>query len=113
MKLLCCAILDAPCGLGAVLPRQKLSHRTLAWLILRRSAVTERNPDRINNEQRTAWEPPTIRKVAIGAETKSAAQGENNNAALTEPQPPSFPSTKFGFSFEMAIPMSARIDNKD
>ena len=61
-----------------------------------------------SNEQRTPWEPPTIRKVAIGAETKSA-QPEDNNA---EPQPPSSPSTKFGFSFEMAIPMSARIDDK-
>jgi hypothetical protein len=65
-----------------------------------------------SNEQRTPWEPPTIRKVAIGAETKSA-QAEDNNAALTEPQPPSSPSTKFGFSFEMAIPMSARFDNKN
>jgi len=65
-----------------------------------------------SNKQRTPWERPAIRKVAIGAETKSAAQAEQNNAALTEPQPPSPPSTKFGFSFEMAIPMSARIDNK-
>ena len=75
--------------------------------------MTESDPRRTNNEQRTPWEPPTIRKVAIGAETKSAAQGESNNAALTEPQPPSSPSTKFGFSFEMAIPMSSRIDNKN
>lgn len=65
-----------------------------------------------SNEQRTPWEPPTIRKVAIGAETRSA-QAEDNNAALTEPQPPSSPSTKLGFSFEMAIPMSARFDNKN
>ena len=66
----------------------------------------------ISNKRRTPWERPTVRKVAIGAETKSAAQAEDNSAALTEPQPPSSPSTKFGFSFEMAIPMSARIDNK-
>ena len=66
-----------------------------------------------SNEQRTPWEPPTVRKVAIGAETKSVTQAEHNDAALTEPQPPSSPSTKFGFSFEMAIPMSARIDNKN
>ena len=75
--------------------------------------MTESNPDRTNNGQRTPWEPPTIRKVAIGAETKSAVQAEKNNAALTAPQPPSSPSTKFGFSFEMAIPMSSRIDNKN
>ena len=75
--------------------------------------MTESDPRRTNTEQRTPWEPPTIRKVAIGAETKSAAQGENTNTALTEPQPPSSPSTKFGFSFEMAIPMSSRIDNKN
>ena len=66
-----------------------------------------------SNKQRTPWERPTIRKVAIGAETKSAAQNENNNAAPTEPQPPSAPSTKFGFSFDMAIPMSSRIENKN
>ena len=74
--------------------------------------MTTSKTGRTNNRQRTPWEPPTIRKVAIGAETKSAAQNESNNAALTEPQPPSAPSTKFGFSFEMAIPMSSRIENK-
>ncbi|HEY6702007.1 MAG TPA: hypothetical protein VI137_14555 [Pseudolabrys sp.] len=69
------------------------------------------NAGRTNNERRTSWESPAVRKVAIGAETKSAAQGQDN-AARAEPQPPSAPATKFGFSFEMAIPMSARIDNK-
>lgn len=69
------------------------------------------NAGRTNSERRMPWEPPAIRKVAISAETKSAAQGEDN-PALNEPQPPSAPATKFGFSFEMAIPMSARIDNK-
>ena len=58
--------------------------------------MTMSKTGRTSNEQRTPWEPPTIRKVAIGAETKSA-QAEDNNAALTEPQPPSSPSTKFGF----------------
>ena len=36
----------------------------------------------VDDEQRTPWEPPAVKKIAIGAE------------------------------FEMAIPMSARIDNK-
>ena len=36
--------------------------------------MTVSNAGRTNIEQRTPWEPPTISKVAIGAETKSAAQ---------------------------------------
>jgi hypothetical protein len=65
----------------------------------------------VDDEQRMPWEPPAVKKIAIGAETKSAAQ-DQDNPTLTEPPPPSPPATKFGFSFEMAIPMSARIDNK-
>ena len=65
----------------------------------------------VDDEQRMPWEPPAVRKIAIGAETKSAVSRQDNRA-LAEPQPPSPPATKFGFSFEMAIPMSARIDNK-
>ncbi len=69
------------------------------------------NAGRTSIERRTPWEPPAVSKIAIGTETKSAAQGQDN-PALAEPQPPSAPATKFGFSFEMAIPMSSRIDNK-
>lgn len=65
----------------------------------------------VDDEQRTPWEPPAVKKIPIGAETKSAVQ-DQDNPTLTEPPPPSPPATKFGFSFEMAIPMSARIDNK-
>jgi len=62
---------------------------------------------RANDMQRRSWEPPAVTKVAIGAETRSAPQGENS-AGLTEPRPPSPPATKLGFSFEMAFPMSSR-----
>ena len=63
-------------------------------------------PSLMNTRTRT-WEPPAVIKVAIGAETKSASHSETS-AGLTEPRPPSPPATKFGFSFEMAFPMSAR-----
>ncbi len=62
---------------------------------------------RTNDERRSSWEPPIVTKVAIGAETKSATPGEDR-LGLAEPRPPSPPATKLGFSFEMAIPMSAR-----
>jgi len=60
---------------------------------------------RTNDKQHSIWEPPVVTRVAIGAETKSAPTG---NGSLVEPRPPSPPATKFGFSFEMAFPMSAR-----
>ena len=62
---------------------------------------------RTNEKQRSAWEPPVVKKVAIGTETKSARPGLDN---FLEPQPPSSPATKLGFSFEMAFPMSARTE---
>lgn len=64
---------------------------------------------RTNGKRRSAWEPPAVTKVPIGAETKSASQSEVN-ACLAEPRPPSPPATKLGFSFEMALPMSARTE---
>ena len=60
-----------------------------------------------NNKRRNSWQPPVVTKVAIGAETKSVTQSKNDNG-LAEPQPPSSPTTKLGFSFEMAFPMSSR-----
>jgi hypothetical protein len=62
---------------------------------------------RSKDKRHGTWEPPAVTKVAIGAETKSAAPGENH-LGLAEPQPPSPPATKLGFSFEMAIPLAAR-----
>ena len=66
---------------------------------------------RINDEQQSAWEPPAVKKVAIGAETKSGAPSEGNSGPA-EPRPPSSPATKLGFSFEMAFPLSARTTEK-
>jgi len=57
---------------------------------------------------RRAWEPPTVTKLAIGTETKSAR--ENARTAGSEPPPPAAPTTKFGFSFEMSLPLSTRTD---
>lgn len=56
---------------------------------------------------RRAWEPPALTQLEIGAETKSALHVATC-PDLREPPPPTFPSTKLGFSFEMALPLSAR-----
>ena len=42
----------------------------------------------VDDEQRTPWGPPAVKKIAIGAETKSAVQ-DQDNPTLTEPPPPS------------------------
>jgi len=60
---------------------------------------------RTNDKGSSTWEPPVVTKVAIGAETKSVS-----NTGLAEPQLPSPPSTKLGFAFEMAFPMSSRTE---
>ena len=60
---------------------------------------------RTNDKRSNTWEPPVVTKVAIGAETKSVS-----NTGLAEPQLPSPPSTKLGFAFEMAFPMSSRTE---
>jgi hypothetical protein len=55
---------------------------------------------------RRAWEPPTVTKLAIGTETKSArAKGRS---AGSEPRGAAAAATKLGFSFEMSLPLSAR-----
>jgi hypothetical protein len=60
---------------------------------------------------RRAWEPPAITKLAIGSETKSASgNGQLPSAQAASPQPPATPSTKLGFSLEMAFPLSARTE---
>jgi len=53
------------------------------------------------------WQPPVVKKVAIGTETRSAAKDETISSPV-EPQPPATPASKLGFSFEMAFPMSSR-----
>jgi hypothetical protein len=63
--------------------------------------------DRSKEKRRRAWKPPVVTKVAIDAQTKSALPGDER-PGLAEPQPPSSPATKLGFSFEMAFPLAAR-----
>jgi hypothetical protein len=64
------------------------------------------------------WAPPTMTRLAIGKETKSVAAEQSFGTAttgvgaeiITEPQAPSRPASKFGFSFEWSFPVSARND---
>ena len=50
--------------------------------------------------------PPTVTKLAIGAQTKTrAARGAG---AAAQPPVPAAPESKLGFSFEMSLPLSAR-----
>lgn len=61
---------------------------------------------------RRPWQPPTIAKLAIGAETKTAAgaaQG-GGTSVPAHPEPPAAPASKLGFSLEMAFPLSARVE---
>ena len=53
---------------------------------------------------RRAWRPPTVTKLAIGTQTKTARA----ERASAEPSPAAEPASKFGFSFEMSLPLSAR-----
>jgi hypothetical protein len=58
---------------------------------------------------RRAWEPPAVKRLAIGAETASPhVAGQGADAA--QPSPPADPATKLGFSIEMAFPLSARLE---
>jgi hypothetical protein len=68
-------------------------------------------------QTRRAWVPPSITKLAIGTETRSAGESKQGArsgssgagpSALAEPQPPAAPETKLGFSVEWAFPLSAR-----
>jgi hypothetical protein len=57
---------------------------------------------------RRAWKAPTLTVVAIRAEAKSAKSPGASQSA--QPQPPAAPASKLGFAFEMAFPLSARLD---
>jgi hypothetical protein len=59
---------------------------------------------------RRVWEPPAVAQLAIGAETKSS-QPSAAGAGSPEPQPPTSPAAKLGFSFEMALPLAVRSDS--
>ena len=55
---------------------------------------------------RRPWKTPTFTHMSIRAETKSA----QDTSGPAEPQPPAAPASKLGFSFEMAFPLSARVE---
>jgi hypothetical protein len=55
-----------------------------------------------------AWQAPAVSKLPIRSETKSA--GKDGQAKPAHPAPPGAPSSKLGFAFEMAFPLSARLE---
>jgi hypothetical protein len=67
---------------------------------------------------RCAWQAPTVTKLAIGTETRSAlengqrAGSEFSGSGQTRPAPPDppavAPAVKLGFSVEWAFPLSSR-----
>ena len=74
------------------------------FLDLRRRTMRPNGSRGDGPARRRAWTSPTVTAVAVRAETKSAAV-----ANVPEPQPPAAPASKLGFSFEMAFPLSARV----
>jgi hypothetical protein len=69
--------------------------------------------------QKRSWVPPKVTKLAIGTHTKSTVAADHalesggassGGNSVAEPQPPSQPASKFGFSFEWSFPLSVRTD---
>lgn len=65
---------------------------------------------------RRIWDPPVVTKLAISGETKSTRENGRSSGLVTSgfdqpAQPPAPSATKFGFSFEMSFPLSARIEH--
>lgn len=56
---------------------------------------------------RRTWNRPVVTTLAIGTETKLS---RGVQPEFTQPEPPAAPSTKLGFSLEMAFPLSARTE---
>ena len=54
--------------------------------------------------QRRAWKSPQVAALTVRAETATAG-----TRIAQQPEPPTPPATKLGFSFEMAFPLSARV----
>ena len=54
---------------------------------------------------RRAWKSPKLTAVTVRAEAKSTGLAQS-----AQPQPPAAPGSKLGFTFEMAFPLSARLD---
>ena len=76
-------------------------------------------PSRTIVGTRSIWEPPVVTKLAIGTETKSALKNgqrsgletsDSGRSGVDHPLPPAAPAMKLGFSFEMAFPLSARLE---
>lgn len=63
-------------------------------------------------QARRAWEAPAITELPIGSETRAAdiTKVSLETGPPANPPPPATPSTKLGFSFEMAFPLSARTE---
>jgi hypothetical protein len=63
---------------------------------------------KVNSATQRAWEPPTVTKLAIGTQTKSGRDDGQKRRA--QPKPPAAPTTKLGFAFEWAFPLSVRTE---
>jgi hypothetical protein len=59
--------------------------------------------------ERRQWERPTITELKVGTETKANDRG-GPGPQQAEPPQPAASSTKLGFAFEWAFPLSARRD---
>jgi hypothetical protein len=73
----------------------------------------------MKSNSRRPWVPPSMTKVAIGTQTKSAiavdqrpepGRSDPGTYSATEPRSPRAPATKFGFSLEWSFPLSVRTD---
>jgi hypothetical protein len=71
-------------------------------------------------ETRRTWAPPAVTQLAIRTETRLALEkgqslgletSGSGQPRFAQPRPPAAPATKFGFSFEMSFPLSARFDS--
>ena len=74
-----------------------------------RPKITDGN----DRKTRRAWEPPAVTKLAIGTETRSASDdghAASDRLTSSQPQPPTTPEAKLGFSIEWAFPLSARVE---
>jgi hypothetical protein len=80
----------------------------LTEVIIPEGTMRPTKTDNKKGHKRRAWQPPTMTKLAIGAETKSAEV--NADRPQASPQPPVAPTTKLGFSVEWAFPLSQRFE---
>ena len=55
---------------------------------------------------RRTWKAPTVSAIALRTKTRSSSESAGTGKS---PPAPSAPSTKLGFAFEMAFPLSSRM----